>query len=62
MEKYVEIQVESSQREEMLDLTPLVKKVIANNSYKDGICLIFVPHTTCGVQSMKMPIQMSFMI
>ncbi len=49
MEKYVEVQVKSSQREEMIDLTPLVKKVIANNSYKDGICLIFVPHTTCGV-------------
>ncbi len=41
------IKVKSSDREEMLDITADVDKVI---SYKgDGVCVLFTQHTTCGL-------------
>ena len=49
MEGYIEINVNSSQREEMIEITSMVNRFISDNNYHDGLCLIFVPHTTCGV-------------
>lgn len=41
------IKVSSSSREEMLDITADVEKLIPKNS--DGVCVCFTQHTTCGM-------------
>lgn len=40
------IKVSSSQREEMIDITANVERLIGQG---DGICVLFVQHTTCGL-------------
>jgi len=40
------ITVSSSQREEMIDITADVQRYIGDG---DGICLLFIQHTTCGL-------------
>jgi len=41
--------IKTSKREEIIDITELIKKHIKLSNIKDGICALFVPHTTCGV-------------
>jgi secondary thiamine-phosphate synthase enzyme len=45
----VEEIVKTSKREEIIDVTGLIKKHIKLSNVKDGICVLFVPHTTCGI-------------
>ncbi len=44
-----EIEVRTSAREEMVDITREVEKVVASSGVKEGVCYIYVPHTTAGV-------------
>jgi secondary thiamine-phosphate synthase enzyme len=41
--------IKTSKREEIIDITELIKKHIKLSNIKDGICVLFVPHTTCGI-------------
>jgi secondary thiamine-phosphate synthase enzyme len=41
------IKVSSDSREEMLDITADVEKLIPKNG--DGVCVCFTQHTTCGM-------------
>ena len=34
---------------QMLDITAQVRKAVADSGIKDGICVVFVPHTTAAV-------------
>ena len=34
---------------QMIDMTPAVKKAVAESGVKEGLCTVFVPHTTAGV-------------
>ena len=43
------IEIPTSQKEEMIDITDHVKKTAADSSIREGICVVFVPHTTAGV-------------
>jgi secondary thiamine-phosphate synthase enzyme len=43
------IKVKTNSRSEMVDITGLVQKEIERDGIKDGICLVYVPHTTAGV-------------
>lgn len=43
------IQVKTNQRIEMIDVTDKIAKIIADGPVSDGICCIFVPHTTAAV-------------
>jgi secondary thiamine-phosphate synthase enzyme len=43
------INVRSSKREEMLDITDKVEKFVKDSDKSDGICVIFSQHTTCGM-------------
>jgi secondary thiamine-phosphate synthase enzyme len=40
------ISVTSGQREQMIDLTAKVSKLLPD---EDGVCVLFVQHTTCGL-------------
>jgi secondary thiamine-phosphate synthase enzyme len=43
------IKVNSVQREEMIDITREVEYVVAESSQKEGVCVLFTQHTTCGL-------------
>ena len=34
---------------QMIDMTPVIKKAVAESGVRDGLCTVFIPHTTAGV-------------
>jgi len=45
----VQIKIKTGSRVEMVDITPLVKREISQKGVSDGICVVYVPHTTAGI-------------
>ena len=45
----IQIQVKTRSRVEMVDITHLVQKEVTKGGISEGICLVYVPHTTAGV-------------
>jgi len=43
------ISVKTNSRTEMLDITSSVQKEIAKAGVLDGLCVVYVPHTTAGI-------------
>lgn len=43
------LSVRSSVREEMIDITPNITDVIFRGGVKNGMCYLYVPHTTAGI-------------
>ncbi len=43
------IKIRSHQREEMIDITSEVRRVLRETGEKEGIVVLFVQHTTCGL-------------
>ena len=43
------ISVRTNKRNEMVDISFFVQEQIENSGLVDGICTVFVPHTTAGV-------------
>ncbi len=43
------IKVNSVQREEMIDITREVEYVVGESGEKEGVCVLFTQHTTCGL-------------
>ncbi len=43
------LDIRTNGREEMLDLTAKVEAVIAASGAANGLCTVFIPHTTAGV-------------
>ncbi len=43
------LKVKSSQRSEMIDVTGQVQNVVSKSGIKDGICYLYVPHTTGAI-------------
>jgi secondary thiamine-phosphate synthase enzyme len=41
--------VRSYGKRDIIDITKLVEGVLERNSYIDGLCHLFTPHTTCAV-------------
>jgi secondary thiamine-phosphate synthase enzyme len=44
-----EIEVESRSRAELLDITSLVQDCVKRGGVTEGMCVVFVPHTTAAV-------------
>ena len=44
-----EVAVHTSQRNEMIDITGKVNAIIHNTGVQEGLCCVFVPHTTAAV-------------
>ena len=49
MSKTYEYPVSTSFRTELVRIDHLIEKAIDESGIKDGICCVFVPHTTAGV-------------
>ena len=45
----VTLQVKTSSRTDMVDITSMVQKEVSNRDLKDGLCTVYVPHTTAGI-------------
>jgi len=43
------ISIKSSKQIEFIDITHRVQEVVVKTGVKEGVCVIFVPHTTAGV-------------
>jgi secondary thiamine-phosphate synthase enzyme len=41
--------VKTHDKAEMVDITESVRKAVAKSGISDGICLVYVPHTTAGI-------------
>ena len=41
--------VKTQSQDELVDITGLVRQVVAESGVTDGQCLVYVPHTTAGV-------------
>ncbi len=48
-ERLTRINVETSSRSQLIDITREVRKAVASSGVSGGSCLLFVPHTTAGV-------------
>jgi secondary thiamine-phosphate synthase enzyme len=42
-------QVVTRSRNEIVDITPLVAQVVRDSGVTDGLCVVYVPHTTAAV-------------
>lgn len=43
------LDVRTSERNQLLDITNQIRKVVKDSGVSDGTCLVFVPHTTAAV-------------
>lgn len=44
-----ELEIKTRSRSEMIDITGEIRKIAKNSGIKEGICYLFVPHTTAGI-------------
>lgn len=44
-----EIKVKTNKRNEMVDITDDIHKILADEDLKNGVVVVYVPHTTAGV-------------
>lgn len=45
----VKLSVSTSQHTQMVDITRLVQKAVADSGIREGICTVYIPHTTAAV-------------
>jgi secondary thiamine-phosphate synthase enzyme len=45
----ISISLKTHSRTEMEDITSLVQKEVSNSGVQDGLCVVYVPHTTAGI-------------
>jgi secondary thiamine-phosphate synthase enzyme len=43
------LRITTRQRTQLLDVTELVKRAVAESGVDGGVCYVYVPHTTAGV-------------
>jgi len=43
------LSINTRDRSEMIDITPKVEEELKRSGLKDGVCFLFVPHTTAGI-------------
>jgi secondary thiamine-phosphate synthase enzyme len=47
-DKMYKINVKTGQKKEFMDITARVQEIVSKEG-KNGICFVYVPHTTCGL-------------
>ena len=45
----IKLDVHTSKHTQMVDITHLIRKAVADSVVSDGICTVFIPHTTAAV-------------
>ncbi len=49
MEKLYSIEIKTNKRMEMVDVTGTVREIVRKAGVRNGICVLYVPHTTAAV-------------
>jgi len=49
MKNIFELSISTGRRNELINITSSVQKCISESGIEDGLCLVFIPHTTAGV-------------
>ena len=49
MAKLLTLDVKSSRRTQLLDVTSAVQQLVSSSGISSGVCYLYVPHTTAGV-------------
>lgn len=49
MEKFYTFIVKTTQTTQMVDITSKVQEAVTESKVKEGICIVFIPHTTAAV-------------
>ena len=44
-----EFRVKTPEREVLIDITNEISKIVRNCNIKEGVCRIYIPHTTAGI-------------
>jgi secondary thiamine-phosphate synthase enzyme len=44
-----ELQIQSRKKRQLVDITDQVQRAVAQSGIQEGLCLLFVPHTTAGL-------------
>jgi len=44
-----EILIETSQRYQLIDITKRLEEIVSKSKIKDGLLIVFVPHSTAGI-------------
>ena len=47
--KTIKFEVRTSKHTQMLDITREVQRAVTESGVRDGICMVFIPHTTAAV-------------
>ena len=50
----IKLNVNTTKHTQMLDITDKVQKAVSDSGVKDGICTVFIPHTTARVTARYM--------
>jgi secondary thiamine-phosphate synthase enzyme len=51
--RYEEVTLDTQGDSDMLDVTPYAQKAIDNAGLADGLCTVFVAHSTCGMTTIE---------
>ena len=46
---FEELKVKTPKREVLVNITGEISRIVKNSGVKEGVCRIFVPHTTAGI-------------
>ena len=46
---FEKFRVKSPQREALIDITNEINKIVRNSKIQEGVCRVFIPHTTAGI-------------
>ena len=44
-----EFKISTSKKQELIDVTNRIRKIVKDSKVKNGICIIYVPHATAGI-------------
>lgn len=47
--KTIQFEINTNRHTEMIDMTRQIQKAVTDSGVRDGICTIFIPHTTAAV-------------
>lgn len=45
----LQIKINTRSRTQMMDITSLVQREISQKRVSEGVCIVYVPHTTAGI-------------
>ena len=46
---FQKLNIKTPKREDLIELTDKIRKIVKESNVKEGVCRIFVPHTTAGI-------------